>query len=796
MARTSFRWILGPALLVAAVALTPAAAMAQEAEEPEQGEQVEETEAEAEAAEADGSGEGMDFEVDPLVLEVLEADVDSELDTFQFRENAARVESAKFGEYRDLRSGFRLRELAVTGADPDSDRYFAFRGLNVGRLDARYGLEYGTWGGWRLDVDYNKILHRFGNDAVFLWNITNPGRFEIADPVQAQIQREIERQRAISPASVNFAFLSNLLAPYQNAAATIDVGLRRDRTDVQLDLGRMASLGWTLSIEHENRVGNRPYGGSFGFGNAPEIVEPIDYDTSSAELRGEWNGETAGMQFGYRYSQFENNISTLIWDNPFRATDSTDSSAYQAPGSASIGGAVLGFADLAPDNEASLAFVNGRARFAGNWFANGRLSYQVLTQDDELLPYTLNTSIEGVDFDGSTFDATNPANLPARNADNEVEVLNLAADVGTRFADAFDLTFRYRYYDYDNQSRRIALPGYVRFHGVWEEIGRISVPYAYTRDSASVELGWDITSRTNVGVAYELRSWDRSFRETEATDEDALRITFDTRAVPNLALKASLETSDREIDGEYSTEAAEASFIVHGVPANHPGMRKFLQADRESTALNLMAMYLIGDSLSLTGTVQGRDDDYDESPLGLQSAERMAYGLELGWAAGGGLAFNAFVNREDLEYFLQSRQSGATASTNPLDDWSGDFEDQTDTYGLGLTFDRDPWDAEVTASWSDTEGFLDLFSPPGGSPNVAFDIPNYDDVELLAVRAELDYDISARVAAGVSWLYEDYTIDSFLTRGLVPYLPAAPLLDLVNGGYTANVFGLHLKMDL
>ena len=75
--------------------------------------------------------------------------------------------------------------------------------------------------------------------------------------MQAQIQREIERQRAISPASVNFAFLRGLLEPYQNAAATIDVGLRRDRTDVQLDLGRMASLGWTLSIEHENRVGNR-----------------------------------------------------------------------------------------------------------------------------------------------------------------------------------------------------------------------------------------------------------------------------------------------------------------------------------------------------------------------------------------------------------------------------------------------------------------------------------------------------------------------------------------------------------
>ena len=796
MARNTFRWILA-ALLPFAVALSPAAA--QETDPPGGDEQAETTEQPAEAEEAGEEaaetepGAAMEFDVG-IDMEVLENDVDSDLDTFQFRETGARVESAKFSEYRDLRSGFRLRELLVEGDDPDSDRYFLFDGENVGRQDARYGLEYGTWGGWKLDVDYNKIVHRFGNEAIFLWNITNPGRFEIADPAQLQIQQAIERQHALSPAGVNYAFLSGLLAPYQAAANTIDVGLRRDRTDLALDLGRMAGLGWTLQYQHENRVGTRPYGGAFGFGNAPEIVEPIDYDTTSAELRGEWNGERAGMQFGYRYSQFENNVSTLIWDNPFRATDSTDPSAYQAPGAASIGGASLGFADLAPDNEAGLAFVNGRARFGGGWYANGRLSWQVLSQDDDLLPYTLNTAIDGVGFDGSEFDATNPANLPAGSADAEVEVLNLAADVGTRFADAFDLTFRYRYYDYDNESRRIELPGYVRFHGVWEEIGRVSVPYAYTRENASVELGWDINRENNLGLVYELRSWDREFREVESSDEDAVRLTFDSRAVPNLALKASYELGDRSID-HYETEAMEASFIHPEGANNLPGMRKFLQAAREYDQWNLMAMYLIGDSMSLTGTVQGRDDDYDESDFGLQSAERMAYGLELGWAAREGLAFNVFGNWEDLDYLVQSRQSAAVPSIDPRNDWSGDFGDSTDTYGVGFDYDHGPWVAEVTGTWSETDGYLDLFSPPGGSPDLAFDIPNYDDVELISLYGELDYAISPRVSAGVSWLYEDYDIDSFLTSGLIPYLPAAPLLDLVNGGYQANVFGLHLKME-
>jgi MtrB/PioB family decaheme-associated outer membrane protein len=746
---------------------------------------------------AAASGQGMVFHLDPLILEVLETSSDSELDTFQFREDPARVESAKFSEYRDLRSGFRIPELHVWGDDPDSDRYFDFLGENIGRQDARYGLEYGVWGDWALDVDYNKIVHRFGNEALFLWNVTGPGRFEIADPIQADIQRAIEQRRAVDPRSVDFAFLRGLLTPYLEAAATLDVGLRRDRFNGRVDLGRLRRLGWSLVYEHENRTGTRPYGGAFGFGNAPEIVEPIDYDTTSAELRGEWNAEAGGVQFGYRYSRFENNISTLIWDNPFRATDSTDGSAYQAPGSASIAGAALGFADLAPDNDASLAYVNGRARFGGNWQANGRASYQVLTQDDALLPYTLNSAIVGEGFGGEHFDPTNPANLPARNADNEVNVLNLAGDIGTTFLGRLDLTFRYRYYDYDNQSRRIAFPGYVRFHGVWEEIGRISVPYGYTRQNASVDLEYELTPKTDIGLSYELRSWDREFRETEKTDEDAVRLTFDTRAISNLTLRTSYEMGDRSIDGDYEVEAAEASFIVHGVPANHPGMRKFLQADREYQLWNVLAMYLIGDRISLTGTLQGKDEDYDESPFGLQTAEELNYGLDLGWAVRDGLTFNAFVNREDIEYFLRSRQSGATASTNPLDDWSGAFDDETDTWGLGLHCeDCGRWEAELTARRSETEGFLDLFSPPGGTPNVAFDIPNYDDVELTSVNARVEYRLSPRAAAGVSWLWEDYSIDSFQTRGLVPYLPASPLLDLVNGGYEANVFGLHLKLAM
>jgi hypothetical protein len=331
---------------------------------------------------------------------------------------------------------------------------------------------------------------------------------------------------------------------------------------------------------------------------------------------------------------------------------------------------------------------------------------------------------------------------------------------------------------------------------VWEEIGRITVPYAYSRETVGVDLDWKVTARSNFGFTYELRGWDREFRETESTEEDAFRVSFDTRAVENLMLKVSYELGDRSIDGHYDVEAMEASFLHPEGANNLPGLRQFPQADRTYGEATLMAMYTIGDSGSITANLRDRDEDYDDSDFGLQNADVLAYGLELGWAIGKGSSF-LFVNREEVDYFLQSRQSGATPSTDPRTDWSGDFEDVTDTYGLGFTCERcGKWEAKVTASWSDSDGFLDLFSPPGGTPDLAFDVTNYDDVELLQIDAGLGYRLSPRVTAGASWLWEDYDVDSFLTRGLIPFLPASPFLDLVNGGYEANVFGLHLKIEM
>jgi MtrB/PioB family decaheme-associated outer membrane protein len=727
---------------------------------------------------AQGEAKGFSFRVDSFVLTYLNSDSDTD--------------SAKLTEYRDLEDGV-TGSLRLSGESADGERYLDFNADNIGYDDARYRFGYGSVGRYGIDVDYNLIVHNFGNDARTLFNRTGPGRYEVADATQLALQNAVTANRTL----LTFPFLRNLVSPYLANANTVDVGLQRDRLRVRADLGRMAAFDWGVEFFQEKRDGTRPFGATFGFNNITELPEPIDYTTRDTEVSGEWNGENAGLRFGYRMSTFKNDISTVYWDNPFRITSSTDASAYQSPGSASVNGSAIGFADLAADNKSDQLFLSGRARF-GTWFVNGSAATVTMKQDDALLPYTLNNSIVGINFNGSTFDPTNPANLPARNADNKVDVTNVTAQAGTDIGENFDLSFRYRYYDYDNSSKRIEFPGYVRYHGVWEDIARVNVPYSYTRDDISGEFGWNMGTRSRLALSYALQTWDRKYREVESSDENILKLTFDTRPMDRLSLRARYETGDRSIDG-YDVEAAEASFVEPGEVTLPESLRRFDEAERNYDEYNVQTQWLATDSWNFTFGVTGRDEDYDKSELGLISDDIFQYNAELAFVPSDALTFYLFGQWADRQTFMISRQSGATPSTNPLDNWEVEFDEGTATLGLGLTtaFAK-RWTADLSVRRSDSNGDADFTAFRGGAPlgtrPAAQDFANYEDTELLSALAKLGFKINERFNLGLGYLWEDYSIDSFILQDLQSYLPGALLLNGNNGDYEGHVLYFDVGM--
>ena len=90
-------------------------------------------------------------------------------------------------------------------------------------------------------------------------------------------------------------------------------------------------------------------------------------------------------------------------------------------------------------------------------------------------------------------------------------------------------------------------------------------------------------------------------------------------------------------------------------------------------------------------------------------------------------------------------------------------------------------------------GKADIFSPPGGTPNTAFGFDNYEDIELFSISGKLDFTLNPHVGFGVWYLYEDYTIDSFIRQGLQNYLPGTLLLNANNGDWSAGVSGFWFE---
>ena len=153
----------------------------------------------------------------------------------------------------------------------------------------------------------------------------------------------------------------------------------------------------------------------------------------------------------------------------------------------------------------------------------------------------------------------------------------------------------------------------------------------------------------------------------------------------------------------------------------------------------------------------------------------------------------AFFTRENISSFQRGRQSGSTPSVNAADDWTADMEDKVDSVGGGATVSlvKDLLDLSVTGSWQKVDGNNDLDSPPGGSPDVATDIPLFDDTKLLTLNAELVWKIQRGWRLALGGWFEDYEIQDANSSGLANYVPSSFFLAAIDSDYRAHVLYLR-----
>jgi len=173
-------------------------------------------------------------------------------------------------------------------------------------------------------------------------------------------------------------------------------------------------------------------------GAGVELPEPIDYWTNNLKVGSEYSHKNWGIQVGYRGSYFENNISTLTFDNPFRFNQETTTTP------------LTGKADLYPDNKAHNIDFAGAFSLGKHVRVIGAISPGWQSQNDQFLPYTSNGATLGC---GTTTGACNSTStLPAQSLDGKRQTLAVNTTLVAKPFKKVELKAVYRQYDFNNNT--------------------------------------------------------------------------------------------------------------------------------------------------------------------------------------------------------------------------------------------------------------------------------------------------------------------------------------------------------
>jgi hypothetical protein len=386
--------------------------------------------------------------------------------------------------------------------------------------------------------------------------------------------------------------------------------------------------------------------------------------------------------------------------------------------------------------------------------------------------------------------------------------------------DRLYLTARVRRYDLSNETPRIEFhEGYVRFDGVWEEIPRISVPYGYTNDQAQLTAAYDF-GQLNLEGGYKFDRWDRTFRETHETTQNVVFASARVRAADWAVFRATYELGSRDYSGLHLEASEEASFLEPGAPANllavpppdeNPayaalyagicGSRpvcnlRYDQAKKDVRRLVSQVQLSPGGNTTFALSYVRGKDDYKEVSFGLIDSTNEAFTAEADYTPSERVGLFAYYTREDISTFQVGRQSGATPSTNPLDDWTSAIDDKVDSFGGGANFGLvpDKLDLKLSGNYQKVDGNNDLFAPDGGAPANArrttggiADILLFDDTKLLSFNAEFVYKLKGGLNVALGGWFEDYEIRDENTTGLLNYVPASLFLAPIDSDYQAKI---------
>ena len=663
---------------------------------------------------------------------------------------------ARFQRYRDVRNGGTLDRLRIS-KNTDAYRY-NLQADNVGYRDQRFSASYVNYGKVKANFEWNQIPLFYSQDTRTLYDTSTPGTLTLNDSVQSGIQNKT-------------LTLANALG----GASVFDLRTRRDVASFDLSYTATPNIDFTVTFNNTQKTGAYPWGGSFGISNAiaTEVPVPVDHRTTDFGTKLEYANDRGYARIGYEGSLFRNNVTTLTWDNPSRVTDSPTAGPAQ------------GRMALWPNTEMHTVNAAGGLNLPGRSHATAFMSVSSLTNNNPLLPYTVNSAL------------VSPA-LDRANSDVSARVTSMNYAFTSRPVTTLWFSARYRQYEFDNRTVPFKTVNSVNYDTTIVALNAESEPFGSVRHTFDADASFTPVRHVGFRAGYTREDVDRTHRIVEKTTEDIARASVDLTGFSMVTVRGVFEHSKRTgsaVDG--------LELLAIG---EQPLLRQFDISDRDQDRFNAIVQITPLSQFSVNASAGIGKQEYPGTVFGLRNNDNHVYSVGFDFVPSDNVSLGASYGYEKYTALQASRTSNplpantvaflndpAQTFNDPRRDWTDDSADRVRTVNVSMDLIKllRKTDIKFAYDYSRAESTYTY----GLAANTVIVTP----VQLSPVVNELQrgtidsrYFISRRLAVGIVYWYDKYKVDDFAlgpVASLAQPATATPTLMMLGyfyRPYTAN----------
>jgi hypothetical protein len=192
--------------------------------------------------------------------------------------------------------------------------------------------------------------------------------------------------------------------------------------------------------------------------------------------------------------------------------------------------------DLVPNNDSHTVSFWGKVDLTPQTQVRGLVSIAYWTQNDDFLPWTLNTAIVPRHWDGVSpvNNPTDVSELPASSPNAKMRNITQEYALVNR-RKKFTFMGQYRSQSVDNQTPSIVFPGYAAFGDSTWRAARTdfynlpieNLDWDFRRQNIEAGFQWDVRPKLTWKLDYDWEIWNRKFRDVNRNNENSIRNRLD-----------------------------------------------------------------------------------------------------------------------------------------------------------------------------------------------------------------------------------------------------------------------------